>query len=861
MENQFFRIIKSKLLLRGCIFKFIKLLLLFSITQAQTNGACTGNYTLLNGTDLSSSSLVNPFSTGGQFGSTTLCIQGTCNVDIDFTFTKCNIVMDDDAKIIVKSGKKLIIDQCWIHSCDGVNMWDQIKLEGGGFNLVVQNGSVIEDGDTAIAVASSAIFNITNCQFNKNYISINIMDSPSSVSSSYISGCLFSCYSTYNLAATRSNCLLEPWGGFRSENGIRVNNIEEVQIGDAGGDPMTFDYINEGIYSVWGGIEVYNSMFSENYIGISSVFNTVNMGERDLIVGGINPKEKCIFQNCNGGVYASQNINSYIYNNEFDKVANPIRVENPWSGTIKVKVEINFNKLIEFDRGIFCKICRDTRIEIKNNELNNLDNLTFASNQGISVINPSALKLHDVTIKDNIIRNCYNGIEVARLGRVNNQSINEISGNLFHITYNTPNGSYFGIIANNSEALQVSENEILRTNTSSNVYGDGFSGRDISLSKYIGNLVNNVPATVLPISGLHFTGNSIGTGLYCNTNLYVQHGVYLGDGTWAATFSQQGTSSGGNQNEWYDPNGGAFVRMTGIVNGYVKWFYNQGASYYPDNNIALVILHSVANGTSPCTNGFSLMDRSLIFDPFIYKTMTYKDHKDENEYLNNLFVYKSLTDDTTLIYTDKDEDSLYISFVDSLSKTSIDTVVRINNLMRNDQYEAANELNNSFVPTNQIESYLKTVNDIMLNNYLNETELSMEDSLSLTEISCKDGRIYGEVVYIARAILNSSLNDSDDCSGRKFHPIEFLASTGNSNFNVYPNPSSGVINISANKAPQGDLSIMMTDIYGKQFRLNSNSQTDKVFSINTIEIPAGIYLFNILINEIKVYCEKVVLFK
>ena len=107
-------------------------------------------------------------------------VRGTLEIDTDYCFKRNPgdgiedgpfIMLDTDAKIIVKSGNELIIRR---HVLGCINMWESIKVEEDA-RLIV-SGSLIQDGKTAVHAEQGSVLDIYSSTFRDNYIGIKFED-------------------------------------------------------------------------------------------------------------------------------------------------------------------------------------------------------------------------------------------------------------------------------------------------------------------------------------------------------------------------------------------------------------------------------------------------------------------------------------------------------------------------------------------------------------------------------------------------------------------------------------------------------------------------------------------------------------
>lgn len=154
------------------VFTFFAYLILVSSSKACD---CTGGpHCLQRLTNVAtSSSGTTVYSGNGITSNDFIIIEGDFYVNNNCSFVGANIKLSCDARIIIQYGGSLTIDNCWLHSCDNIHMWDQITDAGGANNLTIKNGSAIEDAKFGLNI-SNVEYDIRDSHFNKNYISIRL---------------------------------------------------------------------------------------------------------------------------------------------------------------------------------------------------------------------------------------------------------------------------------------------------------------------------------------------------------------------------------------------------------------------------------------------------------------------------------------------------------------------------------------------------------------------------------------------------------------------------------------------------------------------------------------------------------------
>ncbi|MEO0311719.1 MAG: hypothetical protein RIQ89_1376, partial [Bacteroidota bacterium] len=103
-----------------------------------------------------------------------IIIDGVFEVDSSFTFLNCgNIVMEADAKVVVKAPDTLWIVSSHIYACD--TMWQGIEVEAGAA-LIITDGSTIEDAITAVKSGGGSHIIISSSELKNNYLGVKLFE-------------------------------------------------------------------------------------------------------------------------------------------------------------------------------------------------------------------------------------------------------------------------------------------------------------------------------------------------------------------------------------------------------------------------------------------------------------------------------------------------------------------------------------------------------------------------------------------------------------------------------------------------------------------------------------------------------------
>jgi hypothetical protein len=169
----------------------------------------------------------------------TFFVNGTYTIDQSTTFTNCTFYLATNAKITVAAGQTLTLNGCTLKA--GCNaMWDGIYASDPSAEIIIENGTTLQDMEHGVVVSGQAKLNSTNSNFNDNYVSIHLKNLPNTYTG-IIEHCNFE----------KVNGLITPWVAIeKPKHGIVVENCQLVTIGNPNSttDINTFDKLWNGIY-------------------------------------------------------------------------------------------------------------------------------------------------------------------------------------------------------------------------------------------------------------------------------------------------------------------------------------------------------------------------------------------------------------------------------------------------------------------------------------------------------------------------------------------------------------------------------------------------------------------------------------
>jgi hypothetical protein len=371
-------------------------------------------------------------------------------------FLNGEFLISPNVSITIASGAHLIVYGAHLYGCTA--MWEGIKVLDGGIVTMQQYGGVdnlIEDAKKAVAISNytsstNPILNISNTTFNKNYISIDILDYPitNSSQSSAISlnSCIFTCrdftFSAISWPQTSTSDLRSTWSGTNvlsppydlqyapvialkspytsqySETAIRLENVGTTS---GSTNPFTFNSIVLGnsstasafllfdahlnfVDSKNSNVKIYNSVFQNTQVrtvsGKSIIYPAVKnkcaLQNTLLSLSGASTDLSCRFFDCHSAVSSRDAYNVEIKNAVFRSTLS--KTDIPTATTYP-----------RGQRGIEASGNRMNDYVIENNELSNIQDAILcqfaaASFTGDGFPTPTFMNyINDVSIKQNTV--------------------------------------------------------------------------------------------------------------------------------------------------------------------------------------------------------------------------------------------------------------------------------------------------------------------------------------------------------------------------------------------------------------------------------------------------------------------------
>ena len=154
------------------------------------------------------------------------------------------------------------------------------------------------------------------------------------------------------------------------------------------------------------------------------------------------------------------------------------------------------------------------------------------------------------------------------------------------------------------------------------------------------------------------------------------------------------------------------------------------------------------------------------------------------------------------------------------------------------------------------------VNDIYLHTWAKGIKaFAAEDSAYLCFVSGQDPVIYGDAVYSAKVMIGDCNNNASTISKYRSNTTNLTSKVEASSGGIYPNPNNGLMqaNVVVEKGQSGYLSIY--SIQGQKVADYVLKEGENNFEIDQRQINAGVYYYNITINDVVISSNKLVIVK
>jgi len=722
-------------------------------------------------------------------------------------------------------------------------MWQGIDAKNGS-RIYFQSNSIIEDAETAIDIEYGALYSISSAVFNKNYVHI-YKHMPSGGSPIYtgdyvIAKSKFLCQTTATISLPTPvyTTLAAPHTGQRTSIAIQAFGVPKMLVGNTfAANGNTIDNTDWGVFD-W------------TVKKVQVMYNTLrNIG--------------------NGGVYA-------VYG----------------SGLGGETIDINNNTFNKMPYPIFCYDNKPTsRTHIKNNtiDFDGMGTPPPTGMRGITVeeITPaSGSNLNFVDISHNTIYKAPTGIFLRNLkGDNNNQkaSIYIYDNTITHQQSSSEQGA--GINMQNVVQSSVVDNKISHPTS-------GINWWETAIRSSSGSNENGFYCNYL-----HHIGNGIVFNGYQNTNTVVanndferNHRAFMLN--WGDVGPQNTSYPYPHDNEWIDPsywditNSKYTTQVIGINTHTTSFGVRVGppSVYYPAHNhntdptppafqIPISVIGSswqygcVVNGlhanfkTDGSEEAAELPNYMNIIEP----PEAQSDREANQQWIAKYGLYNYLTRNSALA----EESTAMSHFRAENEQSNIGKLQRaIAGFNQTEigigQQEAADL--NTIQPTNSVEQTLKDVLTILYANATDLRTLSEETSEQLREIAKRCPLDDGMGVYMARAALLSVdtlpkdyANVCEILPGLEESRQKTGVETDATNTWLYPNPTSGQLNMDVHLSEDETATIEVFNLVGQ--KVFSQSLNNEIKNVDLGQLTNGIYTIRLLVNGNFRYTEKLSIVK
>ncbi|CAN5662468.1 hypothetical protein BH11BAC1_BH11BAC1_05470 [soil metagenome] len=863
----------------------------------QVCARCQGNPSLLTFCDQTASGILNnplyaPYISGGNVFTVPsglwASIHGSLTIDVPFIFNNSDIRFGEDAKIFVNNFQVFeIINQCHLHSCDGINMWDGIYTEDPSAFVYIHDGSnLIEDAKNAIVSNNGGHFEINSTTFNNNYIGVRIT-AYTGIHTGKVWGCTF----------TGTGSLLKPYDNFCSMNypncGMYVDHVNHIQIGEPAfygtyGRNL-FQSMLCGIYSNGSAMDIFTSEF-RNIIypaanctaakGCGIFARGLLPGDCKINIGNNSISEKCIFEHCQTGIRERTNCYGDIISNSFTHCE---------SGIVNLNSS-DFHNLVKGNSFEDIK----TGIYFMNaiNQLQyGLEIYENTFNTGMTSFNPStygrtAIKVVNAVsastnlwVVGNVINYSQVGIFVRNVWepcQIRNNTIN------FDILPQDAMaiGRHHGIDCENDNGLEINSNYIRWKNQPNAPVGFinfmngisvnyGTNGNAISggISE---NKIGPYPAvnsgSIYGMgSGINISNDCSGLSLYCNKIARCEQGVTFNN----VRLRQQGYQD--QQLNWYSngntfsytPGQGGLFRIGGTVLQLVDWAYIIGTESPNPFQFGTVLPHPTTFSMTHCQPP-SPADEEIREDDFgslieanaQQLNPDFSGYEEQINYVSKEKFYAAVKSDSTILEAGTSDDIQYTYLYDQLDQTNIAKVQEVKASIDSKDYNLAMQKLLALVDTNLMEHNKKVAWKVFLETFACDSSMDSSHAALLEPISNMHPIIGGEGVFWACAMLDKEVNN-DLPPLRKTKRWDVLSKE--SVVNIFPNPARNTLYVNYHCLNQLVLNIV--DITGKTVISNILEVNADYHSINIASLYAGSYTVSAEENG-KVICnEKLIIIR
>ncbi len=816
-------------------------------------------------------------------GGDPIVINGVLDVNANLTFngfdgnTGTNdIRLSTNAKIIIRSGMTLTIDDCLLRD-NCFKMWDGIYIEDQTAKLIIRNGSIATGAKNAVVSQQGGVYELTNSIFENNYKCV-VVQAFNGTHQGFIRTCIF----RTNPSVLFPQALPPlPGNPTRNDVGVEIINVRDITIGDASQAAYLnlFNNMDFGIRCTTSLLtRVVNNRFQNITSGVPlfSGYAVYGIGSlatdppvHKLIAGGSAPNELNTFLNCVHGIFATDGINLDAINNNLNNTTITGTDGIVSRASQNATINIIGNSINRFRTGIWCLDDILSLIDIQFNSLNmtSVVPMTF----GIRMEN-AVLGGVDANVRQNEIRRCLTGvfmINYTTLGstrpriRYNNIGFDMTNPQIFA----PPAGPRFGIRVVASPGAFVDVNDVTR-NYSTVIPAKFISGPlpiaslDVKLvGIYVQNSANSTVSNnniARMGSGVIMDASNPGAKLTCNNFYRNYNAFHFGPPVNPPYYS--GTTNIGVDQFAGQANDNVYkFVITGFANSVsgcdllgscfppiATWNFRvtpPPAIYTPMNcSPAFITMVGVGQfsptACDPVGPPLAPMVRQNSWQGVVQNQLTYQQFNSENQLTSRRIAFRYFKDNPGMLSLSTPDDSIYQNFFSTQSSSTTGQLERVLDEIYSGNVLNASNINNSVSPSCNIENLRKVVNAIYLNTWASGSrEFSPADSNTLFTIAYGDPIEWGDAVYSAQVMMGiypdpvnplremNEGNDTEDSS---------------TDAQLYPNPAKDEITLEFSVGAEA-----YVEIYSALGQKVLKQQLDlgNVHSIEIKNLPEGVYLY------------------
>ncbi|MEI6821385.1 MAG: T9SS type A sorting domain-containing protein [Bacteroidota bacterium] len=816
----------------------------------------------------------NTYSQGDITSDPTFYINGnvTFNGPGDIYITNKTFKMGPHATINVGSNTKLFIVGTTLQ--EGCKfMWDSIYVNSPQSQVIIQDGSKIEDAIYGLVSEDGAPITIDNSLFTNNYYNVRVR-----YTNSFLDMGLPYPVSIHNSKFQGITSLqFDPLLGLKTYKGIECNNIYNITIGD---DAMSsyrniFSTMQYGVYALNSNIIVNNNEFDDistvptiigwwwgapwtkphpilQYYQDGAVYAfNAKSDKNSLSVGGTNIKRN-YFNRCATGIYSYQYQN-VLLNNNFDNCYNGISLVD-----IKVHTDIE-------DNSIYSSFTTLPLVK---------------PGTGISVRNTMYLiKGSNCIIKHNDITDKVNGISLMSVNSAldtDRPNLTEVTENtiLNHYQFNTPipiGETHCGITVADCYGIKITLNLISRNDPIFDALGDFDNIRGIWMSDcqnayvFQNHLIN--------------LGNGILTNGHLEKTMFDCNKMdenYYGFRFWGGSvITNQGILIGNADaynpcNEWnnfnppplrkrmYDDQSGGLISP-----GFTYFYDNTADPKYNPNPKSGIYINPAFNQNAICKCnkptgtgldpvGYSVPDNldareaamgQIVRDEKIYTFLEEQYKETDREY-----VYDILRKNLSIVNMGGTDDNVYLQFYELMKNSDYGKILEIQESVDAQNIELAKQMLEQVVGDDFINSNRKIVDNIYLDTWASGIYDFTDDQYNtLYAIATLTPYAGGNAVYTARVMLN--LDPTDLNLEYAKPPVHNQPIITENTVKVYPNPAHKQFTIEFKDV----INNALIEVYGSMGNLvlTDNMKGVYIKNIDVSNLIDGFYFYKITINGTK----------